>query len=242
MTKVQRNAISAPVAGLLIYQSNNQPGFYYYNGSSWTSLTGMSANTALSNLSPTSINQSLIPSTDGILDLGSTTLRWNNIFGNNITFGNGTTQSTAFIPYVAGSGISIVGNTIINTADTTSTGANTSLSNLVTTSINQDLVANTNNLRNLGSTQKRWKNIYFDEAIYLHNQRFIYDGGTGNGCTFIGETQNTNNLAASNTFVGYQAGKVNSDGFSNVFIGTAGINNTSGSGNVFQRIRALCSE
>lgn len=40
MTQAQRNAIAAPVAGLLIYQTDNTPGFYYYNGSAWTAISG----------------------------------------------------------------------------------------------------------------------------------------------------------------------------------------------------------
>ena len=38
MTQAQRNSISSPSSGLLIYQTNNTPGFYYYSGSSWESL------------------------------------------------------------------------------------------------------------------------------------------------------------------------------------------------------------
>ena len=36
MSKVQRNAITSPSTGLLIYQNGpDSTGFYYYNGSSW---------------------------------------------------------------------------------------------------------------------------------------------------------------------------------------------------------------
>ena len=35
MTKTQRDAISSPATGLLIYQMDNTPGFYYYNGTAW---------------------------------------------------------------------------------------------------------------------------------------------------------------------------------------------------------------
>lgn len=38
MTKSQRDAISSPASGLLIYQSDDSPGFYYYNGSAWEAL------------------------------------------------------------------------------------------------------------------------------------------------------------------------------------------------------------
>jgi hypothetical protein len=39
MTASQKNAISSPTTGLLIFQTDAQTGFYYYNGSSWISLT-----------------------------------------------------------------------------------------------------------------------------------------------------------------------------------------------------------
>jgi len=35
MTETERDAISAPASGLLIYQTDNNPNFYYYNGFSW---------------------------------------------------------------------------------------------------------------------------------------------------------------------------------------------------------------
>src|SRR5450755_3884068 len=52
MTKAQRDAIATPATGLLIYQTNNTPGFYYYSGTAWTAVTPSSkgANTSLSNL------------------------------------------------------------------------------------------------------------------------------------------------------------------------------------------------
>ena len=37
MTQTQRNAIASPAKGLLIYQTDNDPGFYYYDGSAWSS-------------------------------------------------------------------------------------------------------------------------------------------------------------------------------------------------------------
>lgn len=40
MTQANRNAITSPATGLLIYQTDNTPGFYYYNGSSWAAIGG----------------------------------------------------------------------------------------------------------------------------------------------------------------------------------------------------------
>ncbi|MBW8051219.1 MAG: hypothetical protein FVQ77_12935 [Cytophagales bacterium] len=39
MTLVQRNAISLPATSVLIYQTDNTPGYYYWNGSAWVRLT-----------------------------------------------------------------------------------------------------------------------------------------------------------------------------------------------------------
>ncbi len=39
MTSAQRTAIASPATGLLVYQSDGVGGFYFYNGTSWVSLT-----------------------------------------------------------------------------------------------------------------------------------------------------------------------------------------------------------
>jgi hypothetical protein len=39
MTQAQRNAIASPATGLLIYQTDAAPGFYYYNGTSWVTFS-----------------------------------------------------------------------------------------------------------------------------------------------------------------------------------------------------------
>lgn len=124
MTKAQRDAIAAPATGLLIYQTNSSPGFYYWNGSSWTSVVSKGANTSLSNLAATTnINSALLPNADNTLDLGSGTRHWNEVYVNSIKFMDGSTQSTAGgagATYTAGTGISIAGTVISNTGDTNS--------------------------------------------------------------------------------------------------------------------------
>jgi hypothetical protein len=39
MTVEQRNDISNPADGLLIYQTNNKSGFYFYEKSSWKTIS-----------------------------------------------------------------------------------------------------------------------------------------------------------------------------------------------------------
>jgi len=40
MTESERDLITAPATGLLIYQTNNTPGFYYYNSTAWVPFGG----------------------------------------------------------------------------------------------------------------------------------------------------------------------------------------------------------
>jgi hypothetical protein len=42
MTETQRDAISSPATGLMIYQIDGTVGFYYYNGSSWAEVAATS--------------------------------------------------------------------------------------------------------------------------------------------------------------------------------------------------------
>jgi hypothetical protein len=40
MTLAQRNSINTPATGLLIFQTDNTPGFYFYNGTAWVAMSG----------------------------------------------------------------------------------------------------------------------------------------------------------------------------------------------------------
>jgi hypothetical protein len=95
--------------------------------------------------------------------------------------------------------------------------ANTSLSNLTGTSVNQNLLPNANNSLNLGSTSKSWKNIYADGKIFLDDNIFIDNNGTRN--TLLGATHITTMWGTDNTLIGDSAGLKNEDGSQNVFIG-----------------------
>jgi len=63
LSQTERNQIVSPAIGLMIFQTNNTPGFYYYNGAAWTHIgTGIEAETdpvfgthAASGITPTLI-------------------------------------------------------------------------------------------------------------------------------------------------------------------------------------------
>lgn len=40
MTQGRRNAIAGPATGLMIFQTDNTPGFYFYNGTAWSAVGG----------------------------------------------------------------------------------------------------------------------------------------------------------------------------------------------------------
>jgi len=64
----------------LIFQTNSTPGFYYYNGSVWIALSPKGVSKSLNNLTPTAVNQSLIPAVSGSIDVGSASLMWRNAY------------------------------------------------------------------------------------------------------------------------------------------------------------------
>ncbi len=73
----------------------------------WTALTA-NTNTSLSNLGSTAINASLLPATDSIIDLGSNTKKWRDLYLSGSTLYLGTAQITA-----AGSAINLpAGSTV----------------------------------------------------------------------------------------------------------------------------------
>ena len=41
MTETQRDAIVSPASGLMIYQTDEVSGFYFYNGTGWTKIDGV---------------------------------------------------------------------------------------------------------------------------------------------------------------------------------------------------------
>jgi hypothetical protein len=45
MTAVQKTGIVTPATGLLIYQTDGEAGFYYFNGTNWLLLVSSAANT-----------------------------------------------------------------------------------------------------------------------------------------------------------------------------------------------------
>jgi hypothetical protein len=70
MTSAQRDLIATPATGLLIFQTDNTAGYYYYNGTAWVSLGGASGSSGPSG--PTGPTFP-IPDVPGLSDIESIT-------------------------------------------------------------------------------------------------------------------------------------------------------------------------
>jgi len=185
MTKAQRDSIVSPSTALLIYQTNNTPGFYYYDGNKWAAIS-KGASTSLNNLAATSINKSLIADTDNVRDLGSASLSWRDIYFK----GN--------IYNASGKIISLTG------IDNTFVGVNT------------------------GTINTGVANSFFGKSAGQSNTSGAYNAYFGS------QSGMANTVGSYNSFFGQNAGAANTTGFSNAFFGTfAGQSTTTGGSNSF---------
>ena len=109
---------------------------------------------------------------------------------------------------------------------------NKSLSNLIApTAINQSLLPDINNSKDLGSITLGWKNIYLTSHIYLDKKFALHATGAGN--FFVGSNAgNTSFTGSNNTATGQFALSNITSGTSNTVTGYSSLfNNTSGRDN-----------
>jgi hypothetical protein len=205
MTKSERDAIVSPATGLLIYQTNSTPGFYYNDGSEWKAVAPKNANKSLSNLTePTAVNVELLPQTDNTINLGSAALRWMNLY----TAGDAT---------IAGLTIGRGGGGI---ASNTAAGY-------------QSLYNNTSGYNNTAAGyQSLYSNTtgYYNTAA---GYRSLYSNSTGSYNTAAGYLSlNSNTTGFGNTAAGYLSLYSNTTGYSNTAAGYQSLySNTTGYSN-----------
>ena len=207
MTKTQRDAITTPAEGLLIYQTNSTPGLYYYEGS-WTAVTPKAANKSLSNLTaPTAVNVNLIPATDSATNLGGSSLRWKNIYLANKLFIGGS----AFLDN-SGSQNTLIGNTG-NTANTGS--SNTVIGNGAFTSNSSGSDNTANGAGALFTNTSGYDNTANGAGSLGYNK----DGHDNTADGLFALLLNTSGF--DNTADGDNAGSNVTTGWNNTFIGVA---------------------
>ena len=137
------------------------------------------------------VDSDWIPYSDASYSLGSLSKKWNNVYAHSIVLnesGGGSNTVTLDAPSV-GSNITLTlpndtgssgeflktdgsGNMSWDTPGTS--GANTSLSNLSSVAINTDLISDSDNVDDLGSTSKHWNDTYTGNVRLRNNEGVIY--------------------------------------------------------------------
>jgi len=246
MTAAQRTAIASPVNGLLIYQTDGNAGFYYYNGNAWASLNAAAGpltgwSTTGNNGTDSSVN--FIGTLDSKPLLGK-------VNGEQVFYFSPTKTVTS-IGYQAGK----IDNGIFNTFlgyqagfSNTSSGMNHFIGSQAgysnTTGSNNLFegwrtgYSNTTGSYNLFiGDQAGYSNTTGGMNIFIGRMSGIYNTNSSN--LFLGNFTGSNNTGSSNMFIGHSSGTVNSTGNSNHFIGyEAGYLNSTGTENHYEGFKA----
>lgn len=242
MTTSQRNAIATPANGLLIYQTDGTPGFYYYNAG-WRPISagsggGTGANTALSNLAATTaIAVNLLPGTTNSRDLGSSSFSWRNLYLRGDIFLDGT----RFVSNAPGTGAQNVflgsysGNAITTGTQNTGTGFNSLLTN---TSGSYNTANGFSAMRN--NVTGSYNASYGSESMY--SSTGSYNAAMGYQTLYYNQSSyntasgsyalNGNTTGSFDAANGFAALYLNTSGSYNTGAGAyAAYSNTTGSGN-----------
>jgi hypothetical protein len=256
MTQTQRDAIVTPSTGLFIFQTNNSPGFYYYNGSTWTAVSPKGVSKTLNNLTaPTAVNQSLIPGTTNSIDLGSSSILWRNAYfsgdalinGLTVGLGGGGKSTNTTIGFQA-----LLSNT--TGASNTVTGNKALFSN-TTGSFNtayglRALYSNTAGYSNVAIGIRSLYSNTIASNIVAVGDSALYNNGIGTTFFFEGSFNTgigskalySNTSGYSNTANGFQALYLNTTGKFNTASGFQALDsNTTGEDNTAAGYQALNS-
>ena len=232
MTMNLRDAITSPATGLLIYQTDNTPGFYYYNGTAWTAISGSGA-TGGWNLTG---NGGTNPATNF---LGTTDNQPLNFRINNTRSGFLGTNGNIFWGKGSGNG---------NTTGLRNIGigsgalfSNTTENDMV--AIGDSALYNNNNIFD-ASTAVGSKALYSNTSGHSNTAIGFYslkDNTTGYNNTAIGSyTLRHNTFGLSNTATGYKALYNNISGNDNTANGSLALHkNTEGNYNTGIGYQAL---
>lgn len=231
MTMAQRDAITSPATGLLIYQTDNDSGYYYYSGA-WKPLapsTAGYANTSLSNLTtPTAVNVDLLPDSTGTKkSLGSVPYAWQHLYLNGdvyikgVRFVSQTTYDNNFFGSASGSSL-VPGPTsgVYNTGvgaytlelDTTGSGN--------TATGYSALTGNTSGSLNSAHGMQALSNNNTGNYNTANGAYALQSNNTGSSNTANGyQSMYTNTVGNNNTASGYQSLYSNTNAFYNTASG-----------------------
>lgn len=257
MTEAQKNSVSTPATGLLIYQTDAEAGFWYYDGTAWIPFMRGDAGWLLTGNSGTVDGTNFL----GTLDDVPLYFRVNNTMSGRVSssdlntyfgYNSGTSNSfngSTFIGYRAGqSNTSGSGNSAFGVSalrDNTTGYNNTAIGNT-------SMLVNTTGFDNSGIGENTLYSNTTGGQNTATGSNSLYSNTTGNGNSSVGQnslyyntsgnynsgvgvnTLRLNTTGLRNAATGYNALNANTTGSNNTASGyTAGSTNTTGSNNTF---------
>lgn len=146
----------------------------YWNGTAWVGSTNIYNNNGNVGIGATTnppanfqlqVAGNVGPNTNGVSDLGSSAIRWNNIYANNITASLNPSLTNGSVYFQSASGLTQDNTNFFwdDASDRLGIGANTALN--FTLDVNGSVGPHTDNNRDLGSATKRWANLYATNII-----------------------------------------------------------------------------
>jgi hypothetical protein len=211
MTLTQRNAIASPATGLLIFQTNSTPGFYYYSGTAWTAVTQKSKGWSLTGNSGTNPSTNFI----GTTDAEPLMFRINNTKAGYIDYNTGAVA----LGYLSLNSNTAVGNTAMGYEagySNTSGSNNTALGNSA-------LLANSTGIQNTATGTFALFSSTTGSSNVANGFDALESNTTASNNTAVGTLALHASNAGNNTAVGYQSLYSNSDGDGNTAVGNGSL-------------------
>lgn len=237
LTLLQRNAIAGPANGLLIYQTDDTPGFYFYTGSQWQRLanTGDAAGTYVDLTTAQTISGSKAFSSDLVVQ-GLTVGRGNGAVANNTAFGSGSLSVNTTGTNNTASGFQTLDRNTTGSQNTATGGlslATNTAGNNNTTAGYRTLFANTTGSFNTASGAHALAANTIGNNNTANGTYALNLNSTGGANTASGMSALTRNTTGNNnTANGYSALFANTTGNSNAAAGYQSlVMNTTGSYN-----------
>jgi trimeric autotransporter adhesin len=231
----QRAAIESPATGLLIYQIDSTPGFYYFEGGNWKPLSDIQSEKSIVAAGvnwSTDGNSAIVGDFLGTTNATPLVLKMNNVNSGLI---DGFTGKT-FLGYNAG-----LGNTASNVVaigQGALAGTNTGIDNLAIGF--QALNKNSGGIQNVGlGTNSLYNNNGGSNNVAI-GAGTLFSNISGGNNTAIGFQALNKNTGNDNLAFGVNALYLNQIGFLNTAIGNGALqNNLTGSGNTAIGAQAL---